>query len=206
MIKGMIMNQTPEQMARDNIDRQLSASGWIVQNKKQMNLNAGLGVAVREYQTDAGPADYVLFVDVKPVGIIEAKREEEGVRLTAHEDQSKFYADSKLKYLKYDPLPFVYESTGQLTRFTDYSDPKPRSRPAYSFHRPETFQEWFKRGKSLRQRFFDIPDLQTNGLRDCQITAINNLEDSFRSEDDLTAPTLIGDDPAILKGEDTWLG
>jgi type I restriction enzyme R subunit len=174
------MNQTPEQMARDNIDRQLSASGWIVQNKKQMNLNAGLGVAVREYQTDAGPADYVLFVGVKPVGIIEAKREEEGVRLTAHEDQSKFYADSKLKYLKNDPLPFVYESTGQLTRFTDYSDPKPRSRPAYSFHRPETFQEWFKRGKSLRRRFFDIPDLPTNGLRDCQITAIHNLEDSFR--------------------------
>jgi type I restriction enzyme R subunit len=96
MIKGMIMNQTPEQMARDNIDRQLSASGWIIQNKKQMNLNAGLGVAVREYQTDAGPADYVLFVDVKPVGIIEAKREEEGVRLTAHEDQSKFYAGAIL--------------------------------------------------------------------------------------------------------------
>jgi type I restriction enzyme R subunit len=62
------MNQTPEQMARDNIDKQLSASGWIIQNKKQMNLNAGLGVAVREYQTDAGHADYVLFVGVKPVG------------------------------------------------------------------------------------------------------------------------------------------
>ena len=59
----MIMNQTPEQMARDTIDRQLSASGWIVQSRKQMNLNAGLGVAVREYRTDAGPADYVLFVD-----------------------------------------------------------------------------------------------------------------------------------------------
>jgi len=176
----MIMNQTPEQMARDNIDRQLSASGWIVQSRKQMNLNAGLGIAVREYRTDAGPADYVLFVDVKPVGIIEAKREEEGVRLTAHEDQSKFYADSKLKYLNNDPLPFVYESTGQITRFTDYSDPKPRSRPEYAFHRPETFREWFKRGKSLRRRFFDIPDLQTNGLRDCQITAIRNLEESFR--------------------------
>ena len=90
------MNQTPEQIARDNIDRQLNACGWIIQNKKQMNLNAGLGVAVREYQADAGPADYILFVDGKPVGIIEAKREEEGVRLTTHEDQPKFYADSKL--------------------------------------------------------------------------------------------------------------
>ena len=64
-------------------------AGWIVQNKNQINLNAGLGVAVREYQTDIGPADYVLFVDKKPVGIIEAKRAEEGVHLTMHEDQTE---------------------------------------------------------------------------------------------------------------------
>lgn len=176
------MNQTPEQIARDNIDRQLNACGWIIQNKKQMNLKAWLGVAVREYQTNAGPADYILFVDGKPVGIIEAKREEEGVRLTTHEDQSKFYADSKLKYLNNDPLPFVYESTGELTHFTDYRDPKPRSRPVFSFHRPETFQDWLKRGKSLRRRIFDIPALQTHGLRDCQIIAINKLENSFRTK------------------------
>ena len=50
--------------------------------QKRINLNAGIGIAVREYQTDIGPADYVLFVDKKPVGIIEAKREEEAVHLT----------------------------------------------------------------------------------------------------------------------------
>lgn len=66
-------NQNPEQAARDNIDRQLFACGWIIQDKKQINLYAGPGVAVREYQTDAGPADYILFVDQKPVGVIEAK-------------------------------------------------------------------------------------------------------------------------------------
>jgi type I restriction enzyme, R subunit len=148
-------NQNPEQIARDNIDRQLRTCGWIIQNKKQINLNAGFGVAVREYQTDVGPADYVLFVDAKPVGIIEAKREEEGVRLTVHEDQSKFYADSKLKHLNNAPLPFVYESTGELTHFADYRDPKPRSRIVSYFHRPETFQEWLKRGKSLRKRILE---------------------------------------------------
>ena len=121
------MNQTPEQIARDNIDKLLEASGWIIQKKKQINLSAGLGVAVTEYQTEIGPADYVLFVDGKPVGVIEAKKEEEGARLTVHEDQSEDYANSKLKYLNNDPLPFVYESTGTLTRFTDYRDPKPRS-------------------------------------------------------------------------------
>ncbi len=65
--------------------------------KKKIDLSANTGVAVREYQTDVGPADYVLFVNRKPVGIIEAKREDEGHRLTVVEDQSKGYAESKLK-------------------------------------------------------------------------------------------------------------
>ncbi len=76
-------NQNPEQIARDNIDRQLIACGWVIQDKKSINLGAGTGVAVREYQTDIGPADYILFVDGKPVGVIEAKREEEGVHITS---------------------------------------------------------------------------------------------------------------------------
>jgi len=174
-------NQTPEQIARDNIDKQLIECGWIIQSKKQINLQAGPGVAVKEYQTASGPADYVLFVDGKPVGIIEAKKEEEAVHLTVHEDQSKDYADSKLKHLDNDPLPFVYESTGAVTRFTDYRDPKPRSRPLFTFHRPETLRDWLKQDNTLRRRIFDIPVLQTTGLRDCQIKAINNLENSFRS-------------------------
>ncbi|MCK5069374.1 MAG: hypothetical protein KAR01_02490, partial [Desulfocapsa sp.] len=66
------INQNPEQLARDKIDTMLCDAGWVVQSKKHVNLAEGKGVAVREYQTDAGPADYVLFVDRKPVGIIEA--------------------------------------------------------------------------------------------------------------------------------------
>ena len=146
------MNQTPEQLARDKIDSELIRSGWLIQNKSKINLNAGTGVAVREYQTDIGPADYVLFVDKKPVGIIEAKRAEEGVHLTMHEDQSEGYATAKLKYLNNEKLPFVYESTGEVTRFTDYRDTKPRSRPVFTFHRPETFLEWSKQDKSLTDK------------------------------------------------------
>ena len=52
---------------------------------------AGLGVAVREYQTDVGPADYALFVDKKAVGIIEAKPEDWGHRITTVEQQSTGY-------------------------------------------------------------------------------------------------------------------
>ena len=174
-------NQDPEQIARDNIDKQLTECGWIIQDKKQVNLNAGLGVAIRKYNTQDGKElDYALFVAGKPVGVIEAKAEEKGFQLIQAETQSKDYADSKLKHLNNKPLPFVFESTGALTRFTDYRDPKPRSRPIFSFHRPETFREWLKRDNSLRRRILDIPSLQSAGLRDCQIVAIKKLEDSFR--------------------------
>ena len=177
-----MINQNPEQIARDNIDKQLIACGWIIQDKKKFNLAAGLGIAIREYQTDIGPADYVLFVDKKAVGIIEAKREEEGVRLTTVEEQSSQYANAKLRLLNNDPLPFVYESTGEVTRFTDYRDPKPRSRNVFTFHRPETFVQWLSQPKTLRGRLHDIPLLPEDGLRDCQITAINNLEKSFKDQ------------------------
>jgi len=174
------VNQNPEQKARDLIDVALIQAGWLIQDKNKLNLSAGQGIAVREYLTDIGPADYVLFVNKKPAGIIEAKRAEEGVHLTIHEDQSEGYASAKLKYLNNEKLPFVYESTGDLTRFTDFRDPKPRSRPVFSFHRPETFAEWMNQEKSLRKRLLDIPALPASGLRDCQITAINNLEQSFK--------------------------
>lgn len=175
------MNQNPEQIARDDIDRQLRMCGWIVQNKKNMNLYAGQGVAVREYQTDAGPADYILFVDQEPVGVIEAKRAEEGQRLTVAEEQSAEYANSKLKYLQNKPLRFVYESTGILTHFTDYEDPRPRAREVFTFHRPETLAEIARKSKPLRGRLQTLPALNKDGLRECQIKAINNLESSFKA-------------------------
>lgn len=173
-------NQNPEQIARDNIDRQLMNCGWIIQSIKGMNLGAGIGIALKEYSTDVGPADYVLFVAGKPCGIIEAKREDEAHRIQVHEDQSEGYAKAKLKHLKNEPLPFVYISTGEITRFTDFTDPKPRAREIFCFHKPETLRDWLKTGKSLRRRLLDLPALQTDGLRDCQINAINNLEQSFK--------------------------
>ncbi len=173
-------NQNPEQIARDNIDRQLTACGWIIQSIKQVNLNSGLGIAVKEYLTDVGPVDYLLFVEGKPCGVIEAKREEEGHRINVHENQGEEYAHAKLKHLKNDPLPFVYISTGEVTRFTDFTDPKPRARELFCFHKPETLRDWLKTGKSLRTRLHDLPLLQTDGLRDCQINAITKLDSSFK--------------------------
>lgn len=176
------LNQTPEQKARDAIDCQLMAAGWAVQEKSRINWHMSLGIAVRHYPLqDGSESDYLLFVDRKPVGIIEAKREEEGQRLTVVEEQSSGYATSRLKHLQNTPLPFVYESTGVLTHFTDYRDPKPRSRPVFTFHRPETFREWLGKEQSLRARLHSIPALNPLGLRECQNIAINNLENSFRN-------------------------
>ncbi len=86
------INQNPEQIARDKIDELLRSSGWVVQSKSELNPMASLGVAVREYQTDIGPADYVLFVDGNAVGVLEAKPEEWGQKLTTVEEQSGGYA------------------------------------------------------------------------------------------------------------------
>lgn len=177
----MAINQNPEQIARDRIDEMLRQAGWTVQSKDKINFNASKGVAVREYTTSVGPADYVLFVNQKPIGIIEAKKEDEGHRLTVAEDQAKGYAEAQLKFFKsVEAIPFVYESTGTITRFTDYRDPHARSREVFHFHQPETLLEWIKKDKTLRGRLHDIPVLDETGLRPAQIIAINNLEKSFK--------------------------
>ena len=179
----MTPNQNPEQIARDQIDKHLVEAGWIVQDKTAIDFGAGPGIAVREYQTDIGPADYVLFVAKKAVAVIEAKPEEWGHKITIVEEQSGNYAAATLKWVNNkEPLPFVYESTGIITRFTDDRDPRPRSREVFTFHRPETMAEWLSKPASLRARLQTIPPLNPSGLRDCQITAIENLEKSFKDD------------------------
>jgi len=157
-----MVNQNPEQIARDKIDEMLKASGCAVQSNKKINFSAGEGQVIREYVTDVGPADYVLFVDKKAVGVIEAKGKETGQNLTTVEDQTEGYANAKLKWANNkQPLPFLYESTGEITRFTDSRDPKPRSREVFNFHQPETIKEWLEKDASLRKRLLnDVPPLK----------------------------------------------
>lgn len=170
---------TPEQLARERIDAMLQAAGWAVQDKAAFNPSAALGVAVREYDTDAGPADYILFVDRVPVGVVEAKKATEAERFTAHEEQAEGYATAKLRWtIGQSTLPFCYLSTGEITKHWDLRDPKPRAREVFSFHRPETLREWLKED-SFRTRLTRFPPLDANGLRQCQVNAITNLEQSL---------------------------
>lgn len=178
------MNQNPEQIARDKIDQMLELAGWLVQSKDKVNLSAGMGIALRETNMESGAADYILFVNSKAVGVIEAKAEDLGYKLLQVEEQSARYAKDAIKIGKFtleNDKPFVYESTGTVTRFTDYRDPKPRGRNVFSFHKPETIAEWIKKGPSLRERLLSMPALDTTGLRPAQIIAVENLEQSFKN-------------------------
>src|SRR2546430_2379298 len=136
------MPETPEQRARRQIDTDLTAAGWLVQNSDELDITAGRGIAVREFQMKSGFgfADYLLYLDRKAVGAIEAKPEG---TLTGVEAQSAKYAAGLPDNLPAHrrPLPFLFESNGSVTFFTNGLDSVPRSRQVFSFPRPETLAE-----------------------------------------------------------------
>ncbi len=172
-----------EQETRQTIDQLLQAAGWNIQGPtKYPNLHAAPGVAVREVSLQTGIADYLLFVEGQALGVIEAKRE--GTPLTVAEPQSARYSvglKQPLRAWRADGLlPFLYESTGVETFFTDLRDPAPRSRRVFAFHQPATLAEWVQQEKSLRGRFHDLPDLLTDKLWPPQVEAVTKLEQSLQ--------------------------
>lgn len=173
------MTATPEQRARALIDAQLTAAGWVIQDRDEMNLGAGVGVAVREYPLATGPCDYLLFVDRRACGVIEAKPE--GKTLSGVADQASSYQHLLPSHLANwgDPLRFDYEASGSEILFSDRADPEQRSRYIFGFHKPETLLGWLKEGPSLRERLNYLPPLVKDGLRDCQIEAITEVEKSL---------------------------
>ena len=170
---------TPEQKSRQQIDRQLEQAGWIVQDYRQMNISAGLGVAVREFPLKTGAADYMLYGDAKAIGVVEAKPK--GHTLTGVETQSGKYLDGLPKILpNYRlPLPFAYESTGEVTHFTNTLEPNARSRGVFNFHRPEELIRLVKLEKQVRGHLREMPPLNAANLWKAQIDSVNNLEGSL---------------------------
>jgi type I restriction enzyme R subunit len=173
----------PEAIAREQIDDLLRRAGWLLRYYGQHDRLAGAGVAVREFPLPSGPCDYLLFVDGKAAGVIEAKPE--GVTLSGVEEQSEGYAaqlpDSLAKHA--DPLPFTYESTGAETWFTDGREPDTRARRVFAFHKPETLRGWLADRTSLPERVAEAPPLDPNNLRGCQFEAIDGLERSLAHGD-----------------------
>ena len=185
---------TAEQRARVLIDRQLTDAGWSVQNRAELNLFAGQGVAVREVIMAAGHgrADYLLYVDQCAVGAIEAKPE--GTTLSGVEWQSAMYADGlppevRLKALTKDGrLPFIFEASGTETHFTDGFDPAPRARRIFNVPRPETLARIIRDAETdpdnptWRGKVQHLPALHTEGLRPAQIEAVGGIERSLAGQ------------------------
>ena len=127
--------------------------------------------------------DYLLLIDRKPVGIIEAKKA--GVTLSTVAFQSGQYAKNLPDFLRgplTGHLPFLYESTGIETYFRDERDPHPRSRRVFAFHRPETLAKWLEEPDTLRRRLAEMPfkhPYNGENVRVCRVEAISGLEQSF---------------------------
>lgn len=183
-----------EARARVLIDRQLADAGWVVQDKKALNLFAAQGVACREVtmKSGHGRADYLLYVDQRVVGVIEAKPQ--GATLSGVEWQSAMYAeglpaDVRLKALTRDGrLPFVFEASGSETHFTNGYDPDARSRQVFAFPQPATLARIIRDAEAdeaaptWRAKVRHLPALDTSALRPAQITAITGVEQSLAAQ------------------------
>lgn len=190
----------PEAEARVEIDEALELAGWSVQDRAATNLYASRGVAIREFPLAQGHgfADYLLYVDRKAVGVVEAKKV--GETLTGVELQTAKYSEGMPENLPkaHEPLPFLYESTGVETRFTSLLDPEPRSRGVFHFHTPEELAAWLDarhlslpdidgephpltgQPSSLRARLQYLPPLHAPSLWSAQRKAVENLETSLQ--------------------------
>src|SRR5205809_198859 len=174
---------SPEELAREKIDKLLTDCGWTIQNRSTINFSAARGVAIREALLKGGDeVDYLLFVDGKAIGTVEAKPE--GFTLTGVEEQSGKYGKGLLDiYPKWrEPLAFAYESTGVETQFTNQLDPSPKSRNVFAFHKPETLLEYLDPEHQLNTRLADLlttDQMPKTNLWSAQIEAIRNLEKSL---------------------------
>lgn len=169
----------PEEKARQNIDQKIREAGWTLFDMKNFNLKASLGVAIREFPLKSGLADYLLFLNGLAVGVIEAKPA--GTPLIGVSEQTRKYIHgipADVSHVQ-GPLTFAYESTGVETFFRDERDPFPRSRRIFSFHKPETLKDWLSHDETLRAKLKKLPPLVTTRLRECQVEAIKNMEESF---------------------------
>ena len=176
------------------IDRQLAGAGWAVQDRRDLNLYAGEGVAVREVilAVGHGRVDYLLYVNKQAVGVIEAKPE--GTPLSGVEWQSAMYAEGlpaevRLKVLTVDGrLPFVFEASGSETHYTCGYDPEPRARRLFNIPKPSTLARVIRDAEAepevptWRGKVRQLPPLDTAPLRPAQITAIGGVEQSLAEQ------------------------
>ena len=183
---------TPEQRARVQIDAQLTQAGWVLQDRDALNLQAGQGIAVREVNMGDGRADYLLYVDQRIVGVIEAKPA--GVTLAEVHAQAMRYAESltaaqKLNaVLVNDRLPFVYESSSTEVYFTSHYEPESRSRRIFNFHKPSALAAFIRDAQASpgnstwRSKVHHLPDTEAYDLRPASRRSVLAIEKSLQDK------------------------
>ena len=137
---------------------------------------------MREFQLTSGACDYLLFVDGRAAGVIEAKKA--GVTLSGVAEQSARYMSGLPQHLArwHDHLVYDYKSSGDEILFRNMHDPKPRSRRVFAFHTPATLHQWLQAPHTLRAALAAMPPIIETGLRTCQVAAIRGLEQSLAED------------------------
>ena len=112
---------TPEEKARVRIDQMFSDAGWKVVSRDEYSPSL-TAAAIEEGILQGGKeADYLLFINGKAVGVLEAKKASTDVSSDKVIEQAEGYTHKLTKYYQYyaNPLPIVYVSNGQVTLFRD---------------------------------------------------------------------------------------
>lgn len=167
---------TPEEKARVRIDQMFSDAGWKVVSRDDYSPSLS-AAAIEEGILQGGKeADYLLFINGKAVGVLEAKKASTDVSSDKVINQAEGYTHKLTKYYQFyaNPLPIVYVSNGQVTLFRDKDG---SYIPVGCIHTPKEICKML----GIEDEFAGLPTLKKKGLRDCQYEAITELEKSFRA-------------------------
>lgn len=176
---------TPEQEARIIIDQKFADAGWAVVSRSDFSEEQN-ALAVTEALTKGNhEADYLLFLDGKAIGVLEAKRKENP--LNGHvAEQAAGYSTGALPWYKTwaNPLPFLFMSNGEKLLFRNALDPKSEYQPLKKMLSPKQLVKLAREHKlEIDSEFAALPALPPvgpNGLRLCQHEAITALELAFK--------------------------
>ena len=170
----------PEEKARIDIDRKLQDAGWEVVDRKHYSPTLS-AVAITEGILKGNlEADYLLFIEGKAIGVIEAKRADISLSYAVIK-QVENYTYKLLKWYQYwqKPLPFVYISNGKEILFRDIRDENSSYQPLLQMHTPKEVAKM----AGIKNEFAGLPYLSPKGLRKCQFEAVTELEKNFRRGD-----------------------
>lgn len=156
------------------IDDKLKKSGWetIIPYKEGLDTSTLHKVAVEEFMTATGPADYALFANGKLVAFVEAKKVSLGPQNVLQQAQ-RYIKGAEIQGIE---VPFIYSTNGEVIWFQDLRIQNSRSRQVQEFHTPKALVEYITDPNYEKNRWFAQNPIENGKLRDYQIEAISAIE------------------------------